>query len=67
MTPTPAAEIVRRWEAQWDAERGVHCDLSLYIAAKAAEWGYRQCDAEYERAAMDIYPPTDQEDDEAGD
>lgn len=36
---SPPANVIREWEAEWDANGSAHCDSALYIAAKAATWG----------------------------
>ena len=49
--PVPPPELVSEW---WSDSDGT---LQSF-ATKAVRWGYQQCDAEYERAAMQIVPPT---------
>ena len=54
---TPPLELVHQWMRQWNADHLNQGDQLLFVAAKAAQWGYYQCDAIYERAAMEIVPP----------
>jgi hypothetical protein len=58
--PTPSQDLVDEWFQWWlDAggpSQGVH--QHQWIANKAAEWGYRQCNATYEQAAMQLVTPT---------
>jgi hypothetical protein len=62
----PPIDHIRKWQKEWDTDPDAHCDVVCYVAAKAAEYGhrlgYQQCLAEFERAAMDIYPPPPDED-----
>jgi len=57
----PPPSLVEQWLDQWDLDPDAHCNQVLYVAWKAAEWGYTECNAEYAFAAMDIYPPTNSE------
>ena len=42
--PSPVfSALVRQWEQAWDEDPDAHCDLSGYIAAKAAEWEQEAC------------------------
>lgn len=56
---TPSQELIEQWckaaRPYW---------LLNDLAAKAASWGYSQCQAEYERAAMDLVEPTWLDDDD---
>jgi len=47
----PSPDLVSEW---WGDSDGT---LQSF-ANKAVRWGYQQCDAEYERAAMQLVPPT---------
>lgn len=62
----PPLGLIQQWKAEWDVSPDAHCDEMGYVAAKAAEYGYRlgyqKCLAEFEQAAMDIYPPPPSED-----
>lgn len=53
--PNPSPELVQQWVSEFQSDM----PEQLYLARRAAHWGYSQCEAEYERAAMDIYPPSD--------
>jgi hypothetical protein len=57
----PSFAMVEQWVSEvWHEGTPVRVALSdVHIAMCAAKWGYQQCNAEYERAAMDIYPPID--------
>jgi hypothetical protein len=39
MTFSPSPDLIRQWLQQWDLDPNAHCDSTLYIAAKASEWG----------------------------
>jgi hypothetical protein len=58
MRPTPSKDLVDEWLKQWLELRPSSVSSYQWIADKASDWGYRQCDATYEQAAMQLVPPT---------
>jgi hypothetical protein len=63
----PSTSLLQEWEAEWRTEATALCTLLAYVAYKAAEWGYQECQAQYTLAAMDIVPPIFLEEDEDDD
>lgn len=57
----PSPDLVAQWMEQiWHEGTPVLISLSdLHIAEQAAQWGYQQCQAEYDRAACEIVNPLD--------
>lgn len=61
--PKPTPELIEQWLAEPEYRtpgRGQLVTLTAdrlgKIINQAAQWGYVQCNAEYERAAMDLVP-----------
>lgn len=50
----PSPELIQ----QWIREANHNEPMFAQVAVMAAKWGYQQCNAEYEFAAMDIVSPT---------
>ncbi len=57
----PTWPLVEQWMKQiWHEGSPVRIGLSdIHIACEAAQWGYQQCQAEYDRAACEIVNPLD--------
>lgn len=62
--PRPAPELIEQWLAEPEYRTPGRAQLVTLttdrlgkIISQAVEWGYVQCNAEYERAAMDLCPP----------
>ena len=54
--PEPSDDLIGAWME--DSIGFPAREVIVSIARKAAAWGYMQCEGEYERAAMQIVPPT---------
>lgn len=61
--PNPSPELIEQWITEPEyctPGKGQLITLTVdklrKIIDHAVEWGYVKCNAEYERAAMDIYP-----------
>lgn len=59
--PKPSLDLVEKWVGEvWHEGTPVRISLSdIHTAEQAANWGYMQCQAEYDRAACDIVNPLD--------
>jgi hypothetical protein len=59
----PRLHNVAQWKGQiWQVRHEgapVLNEIDIHIACEAAQWGYQQCQAEYDRAACEIVNPLD--------
>jgi hypothetical protein len=58
--PQPSNELILEWLSNYygNAVNGDVSPMEQSLAQQAAAWGYMQCEGEYERAAMQLVPPT---------